>query len=233
LSGLYCFPMCGRIFFEVTEEELTSAYAAEIGEDCVSKPVKKDIRVTDEAWVITADEPERLQQMHFGLVPWNAKQCKMEYDTFNAKKENLLSSSLWSRLMRNHKRCIIITTGFTEPQSIDRDRTKHWMFNLKDRQVFSMAGLWSEWRDKVTGNVYRSFAIITNIANDQVTEVHVKNRMPVALTKEQEKLWLSKELPSMQAYLDVLTTMPDENMNRDQTFKPGAKDDESQFNLFD
>ena len=225
--------MCGRIAFEASEEELTSAYAAEIGEDCIGKPVKKDIRITDEAWVITADEPDRLQQMHFGLVAWNAPTCMMTGSTFNAKKENLLTSPLWSRLMLAHKRCIIITSGFTEPQKIDKDRTKHWMFRLKEREVFSMAGLWSEWRDKKDGTTYRSFAIITDVANEQVAEVHQKNRMPVALTKEQESLWLSKTLPVMQDYIEVLTVMPDEDMNRDQTHKPGANDDESQLNLFD
>lgn len=225
--------MCGRIFFEVSESELTSAYTAEIGEDCVVKAVKKDIRVTDEAWVITADEPERLQQMHFGLVPWNARECKMERDTFNAKKENLLTSRLWSPLMRNHKRCIIITTGFVEPQATAQNTTKHWAFTLKDKTVFSVAGLWSEWKDPNTGNAYRSFAIITGPSNSQVGEVHTKNRMPVALTKEQEQQWLSKSLPSMQAYIDVLAFIPDEDMNRDQTHKPGANDDESQLNLFD
>ncbi|WP_121812996.1 SOS response-associated peptidase [Mucilaginibacter kameinonensis] len=225
--------MCSRITFEVTEEELTSAYVAEIGEDCIAKPVKKDIRITDEAWVITADEPERLQQMHFGLVPWDAPTCMMTRSTFNAKKENLLKSPLWSKLMNSHKRCIIITSGFTEPQHIDADRTKHWMFKLKERTVFSMAGLWSEWRDPQTGSAYRSFAIITNVANEQVAEVHTKNRMPVALTKEQEKLWLSKSLPNIKDYLDVLTTIPDDEMNRDQTYKPGANDDDSQLNLFE
>jgi putative SOS response-associated peptidase YedK len=225
--------MCSRITFEVSEQELTSAYSAEIGEDCISKPVKKDIRITDEAWVITADEPERLQQMHFGLVPWSAPTCMMSGSTFNAKKENLLKSKLWEPLMRNHKRCIIITSGFTEPQRIDPERTKHWKFKVKEKKIFSMAGLWSQWTDRVSGSVYRSFAIITNEANEQVAEVHAKNRMPVALTKEQEKLWLSKTLPTMQDYLDVLTIMPDDQMNRDQTFKPGAEDDESQLNLFD
>jgi putative SOS response-associated peptidase YedK len=224
--------MCGRIFFEVSEDELTSQYPAEIGEDCVAKPVKKDIRITDEAWVITADEPEKLQQMHFGLVPWDALECKMERSTFNAKKENLLKSRLWSRLMHSHKRCIIIASGFTEPQAIGADRTKHWVFNLKDKTIFSLAGLWSEWKDKSSGLTYRSFAIITGIANEQVADVHLKNRMPVALTKAQEVLWLDKTLPSMQAYIDVLTVVPDEDMNRDQTFKPGAQDNDSQLNLF-
>jgi putative SOS response-associated peptidase YedK len=225
--------MCARITFDVSETELTSAYVAEIGEDCIGKPVKKDIRITDEAWVITADEPERLQQMHFGLVPWNAPTCMMSGSTFNAKKENLLKSKLWEPLMRNHKRCIIITSGFTEPQRIDADRTKHWKFKVKERKIFSMAGLWSQWQDRGTGLVYRSFAIITNEANEQVAEVHAKNRMPVALNKEQEKLWLSKNLPTMQDYLDVLTIMADDKMDRDQTFKPGAEDDDSQLNLFD
>ena len=225
--------MCARITFDVSEQELTSAYAAEIGEDCIGKPVKKDIRITDEAWVITADEPDRLQQMHFGLVPWNAPTCMMTGSTFNAKKENLLTSKLWSRLMEKHKRCIIITSGFTEPQRIDADRTKHWKFKIKEKKIFSMAGLWSEWKDRKTGSVYRSFAIITNEANEQVAAVHTKNRMPVALTKQQEKLWLDKNLPTLQDYLDVLTVMPDDQMDRNETFKPGAEDDDSQLNLFD
>jgi putative SOS response-associated peptidase YedK len=224
--------MCSRIIFEVSEDELTSAYAAEIGEDCIAKPVKKDIRITDEAWVITSDEPERLQQMHFGLVKWDAATCHMSGSTFNAKKENLLSSPLWSKLMKAQKRCIIIVSGFAEPQAIDSDRTKHWMFTLKDKKIFSVAGLWSEWKDPVKGTTYRSFAIITGPANEQVADVHEKNRMPVGLTKEQEQLWLSKTLPSIQSYIDLLDLIPDEDMNRDQTHKPGANDDESQLNLF-
>jgi len=225
--------MCANFTLNATVDEIKSVYPADILEDSAKKPVKKDVRITDEAWVITADEPERLQQMHFGLVPWYAKECQMERDTFNAKKENLFKSKLWAPLMRNHKRCIIITTGFTEPQEIAEKRTRHWKFTMKDRLLFSIAGLWSEWRHPINGSAYRSFAMITTVANDQVGEVHGSNRMPVALTKEQEKLWLSKTLPKMQAYLDILITMPDDNMNRDETHKPGARDDESQINLFE
>ncbi len=225
--------MCANFTSNASQDEIASAYSAEIGDGDTIKPVKKDVRITDEAWVITADEPERLQQMHFGLVPWYAKECKMERDTFNAKKENLLKSKLWTPLMQSQKRCIIITTGFSEPQGTPQGTTKHWKFNLKDRLIFSIAGLWSEWRHPITGKVYRSFAMITILANNQVGEVHRKNRMPVALTKQQEQLWLSKTLPSMQSYLDLLTTFPNEDMNRDQTHKPGANDDESQLNLFE
>jgi putative SOS response-associated peptidase YedK len=224
--------MCANFNSDVSEDELKSEYAVEIGGDARAKAVKKDVRITDEAWVITADEPEKAQQMHFGLVAWYAKECTMERDTFNAKKENLLSSRLWGPLMRQHKRCIIITTGFMEPQATPQGTTKHWKFKLKDRKVFSVAGLWSEWRNPHNGSVYRSFAMITTVANNQVAEVHQTNRMPAALTKEQEGLWLSKSLPTMQSYLDLLTTMPDENITRDQTHKPGANEDESQTNLF-
>lgn len=225
--------MCARITFEISEEQLTSAYAAEIGEDCVSKPVKKDIRITDEAWVVTADEPGRLQQIHFGLVRWDSPEPMMTGSTFNAKKENLLISPLWSKLMKNQKRCIVISTGFTEPQKLTTGTTKHWKFKLKEKSVFSIAGLWSEWRDPVSELVYRSFALITGPANDQVDEVHTKNRMPVALTKQQEGLWLRKDLPTMQDYVDVLTLYPDEGMNRDETFKPGDEDKPKPPSLFD
>lgn len=224
--------MCGRFAYEITEDELTSAYVAEIGEDCIGKPVKKDVRITDEAWVITADEPDRLQQMHFGLVPWNSPEPKMTGSTFNATKEKLLISPLWSRLMKHHKRCIVVSSGFDEPQKLTTGVTKHWKFTVKEKKVFSIAGLWSEWRDPVTNNAYRSFALITGPANEQVGEVHTKNRMPIVLTKEKEKLWLSKDL-AMQDYVDLLETYPDEEMNRDETFKPGGEDEPKPPGLFD
>ncbi|MET3979760.1 putative SOS response-associated peptidase YedK [Mucilaginibacter sp. UYP25] len=224
--------MCSRIIFDASEVDIDAEYNVDVADESLGRKAKKDGRITDEEWVITADEPQKRQLMHFGLVRWDAPECKMQGSTFNAKKENLLVIPLWSVLMTNHKRCIILVTEFVEPEAIDADRTKHWAFHLKSRKVFSVAGLWSEWIDPKTGSVYRSFAMITGEANQQVAEVHTKNRMPVALTKEQEAQWLSKALPDMDAYIDVLKFIPDEEMDRNQTHKPGANDDESQLNLF-
>jgi putative SOS response-associated peptidase YedK len=215
--------MCGRFYYDASNDELTSAYPAEIGEEYSARKPKKDLRITDEAWVMTADEPGKLQLMHFGLVPWYAKECRMQGSTFNARKDTLLTSTLWKKLMEDDKRCIIITSGFTEPQKVSSKQTLHWKFTVNDRPLFSMAGLWSEWRERVSGSVYRSFAIITNDANAKVGEVHDKQRMPCILTRDEEQLWLSKDL-EMQQYLDLLRTYPDQDITRESTFKPGEHD---------
>jgi putative SOS response-associated peptidase YedK len=59
---------------------------------------------------------------------------------------------------------------------------------MKDEALFSFAGLYDEWLDKSTGEMLRTFTIITTEANEVVRPIH--ERMPVILTPEAEELWL-------------------------------------------
>jgi putative SOS response-associated peptidase YedK len=54
--------------------------------------------------------------------------------------------------------------------------------------LFSFAGLYDEWVDKSTGEMLKTFTIITTQANEVVQPIH--DRMPVILTPEAEELWL-------------------------------------------
>ena len=51
---------------------------------------------------------------------------------------------------------------------------------LKSEEPFAFAGLWETWRDHESGEILRSFTIITTQANDMVSPIH--NRMPVILS---------------------------------------------------
>jgi putative SOS response-associated peptidase YedK len=68
-----------------------------------------------------------------------------------------------------------------------------YRFVVKNRPVFSYAGLWSQWVNPTTKEKYRSFSIITTDSNELVGEIHDKKRMPVILSKENEAAWLSKD----------------------------------------
>jgi putative SOS response-associated peptidase YedK len=48
---------------------------------------------------------------------------------------------------------------------------------MKDRSLFGFAGLWERWTDKASGEVVRSFTIITTTPNEVCAPIH--NRMPV------------------------------------------------------
>jgi putative SOS response-associated peptidase YedK len=58
-----------------------------------------------------------------------------------------------------------------------------------------MAGLYSRWKDKETGEYYYSYTVLTTRANSILEYVHNnKKRMPVFIDKEDEKTWLNKDL---------------------------------------
>lgn len=66
---------------------------------------------------------------------------------------------------------------------------------MKDEDIFSMAGIYSDWADPQTGEIIKTFSIITTEANDLMRYIHNTNfRMPVILREEDEKKWLSPQL---------------------------------------
>lgn len=182
--------MCARYTLTKSEKELLKAYNVKLPE---FEP-NYNIAPTQESLVITADEPELAQRMHFGLVPFWATDTKLTFSTLNARSEEAQTNRTWSPLLSHHKTCLVIADGFYEWDK-KSGTSVPYRFVLNDREVFAFAGLWSQWKNKLTNEVYRSFTIMTTKANETVGRVHdPKFRMPVILDQSEEKLWLSKEL---------------------------------------
>ena len=59
---------------------------------------------------------------------------------------------------------------------------------------FAFAGIWEDWVNKETGEVVRSFAIITSVTNSLLQKIG-HHRSPVILNPEQESQWLNPDLP--------------------------------------
>ena len=89
------------------------------------------------------------------------------------------------------------------------------MFTLKDREVFAYAGIWSRWINPQDKSALNTFSIITTDSNELVGEIHKKKRMPVILSKENEKVWLSKDVP-VNGLIDLCQPFPDDLMKRHQ-----------------
>lgn len=62
---------------------------------------------------------------------------------------------------------------------------------MKSEEVFGVAGLWEAWK-KPNGQTIHSCTILTTEANSLVKDIH--DRMPVILTRENEKEWLNPSL---------------------------------------
>ena len=62
---------------------------------------------------------------------------------------------------------------------------------MKDGTPFGIGGLWENWKEPVSGEWIRTFAVITTDANELVAEIH--DRMPLILAPGDYARWLSDE----------------------------------------
>jgi len=141
--------------------------------------------------VITNNKTDIIQHFQWGLIPFWAKDDSIKKFTLNAKIETLKEKPSFKNSI--NKRCLIIADGFYEWQWLDTKGKKKqkYLITLPNDELFAFAGIWSEWANRITGEIIFSYSIITTQANKLMQEIHnSKKRMPVILTKNNENDWL-------------------------------------------
>lgn len=141
--------------------------------------------------VITNIQREEIRLFQWGLLPSWAKGTDFQKSTLNARIETINEKSAFRDYTQN--RCLVLLNGFYEWQWLD-DKGKNkqkYLIGMPDEEPFAVAGLWSNWCDKQTGENIGTYTILTTIANEQMSEIHnSKKRMPFVLTRDEEELWI-------------------------------------------
>ena len=142
--------------------------------------------------IITDNTPEIIStNFSWGLIPSWAKDIDMRKNTLIARIESVDEKPSFKNITQN--RCLIIATAFYEWHWYDpKGKVKEkYQINSQHDEIFTLAGLYSNWLNKETGEVINTYAILTTEANDIMKYVHnIKQRMPVILKNEDEKSWL-------------------------------------------
>lgn len=147
--------------------------------------------------IITADKPRAFQSMSWGLIPWWAKGLEEAADirirTLNAISEEIYEKPAFKDAAKDGRRCLIPCTGFFEWRWFKGGKVKYpYFIHHRSDKIFSLAGLWSSWTDKSTGELRETYSVLTTRANPLLEKVHnSKKRMPVVLPREYEKDWLN------------------------------------------
>jgi putative SOS response-associated peptidase YedK len=142
--------------------------------------------------VIAHTSPDAIQLFSWGLIPFWAKDKSIQKNTLNARIETIKDLPSFRNAVKN--RCLVIVDGFFEWQWLDPDGKKNqqYMISLPSENAFAFAGIYSEWTDKTTGEILNTYTIVTTEADPFMAEIHnTKKRMPVILTPENERDWLS------------------------------------------
>jgi len=145
-------------------------------------------------WLVRNDEPEFLQTAQWGLLPHWAIETDIAKHTQNARIETLDDKPSFKEVL--HQRCIIYADGFYEWQWLNHQGThkQKYLITHRERELFTFAGIYSDWVHPIGNRVIPTFTIITTEANELMRDIHnTKRRMPVILHQKDEKRWLEGE----------------------------------------
>ncbi len=130
----------------------------------------------------------------WGLLPFWTKTEEEASErwnqTLNARWETIHDRPSFQKIREN--RCVVPATGFYEWKQIGKMKIKHQILPRGHEFLF-FAGMFDEWINPNTGEEIQTFTIITQPANQMMSEIHnTKMRMPVILKLEQVEVWFSQ-----------------------------------------
>ena len=105
-------------------------------------------------------QARELVKGQWGLIPSFAKTAHLPYSTNNARSEELEAKASYRQPWAKSQRCIIPVAAFLEP-CWETGKNVWWRFERADGDAFGLAGLWNTWIDKITGELFESYTMLT------------------------------------------------------------------------
>lgn len=201
--------MCFHKSLNVSAPELEARYDASLPPSANFQPVYHANAYQFPAWpILTRQVPgastrDTFRMIHWGLIPpWTKNRedaAEIRTRTINARSETIYEKPSYRSAAQAGRRCLIPVTGFYEWHTVGSSArgSKKFPFYIvtKDQKIASIAGLWDEWADPETGELFPTYTLLTTDANPLLAAIHnTKKRMPCVLTPEAERAWLQDEL---------------------------------------
>lgn len=140
---------------------------------------------------------KQLKMATWGLeFPWmlnNKDYKKIKFQHLNARAETIFEKKSYKEVIIQH-RCLIPSTGFFEWREFNKKKYPYFI-HLKNRELFSFAGIYNIILLNDTQQTLFSFSMVTTEANDLMKKIHnTKHRMPLILHRKDEKKWIDNTL---------------------------------------
>jgi len=194
--------MCGRFVGFSSLHELKMNFPIDRAACEVTQ--NYNVAPSQEVLAIVKYEKENwLEKLHWGLVPFWAKDISIGAKMINARAETIESKPGFRNAFKK-RRCLIPADGFYE--WIGPKGQKQPMFiTLPESKPFAFAGLWEIWQKKDDPDtMYKSCTIITTEASDSVRKIH--HRMPAILKPEMYESWLDSLNQNINELKNILQT---------------------------
>ena len=195
--------MCGRFAQQRPTSELAEIFGAEDLADLDGG--RFNVAPTDPAAVVVQrDERRALTAYRWGLIPHWSESPKTGNRMFNARAESLDRNPAF-RYAFQKRRCLVPVDAFYEwqrqPDGRGKEVRQPFAILREDGRPMALAGLWAGWKDDDTGEIIRSFTIVTTGPNDLMRPIH--DRMPVVVPESSWGLWLDPTVTTAPALAEL------------------------------
>jgi putative SOS response-associated peptidase YedK len=192
--------MCGRFVRFRRLEALKKSFPIDVASAQVGPSY--NVSPTQEILAITRhDRKNHLEKLHWGLVPFWAKDTAIGSRMINARSETVDTRPSFKTAFK-WRRCLILADGYFEWKG-EKGRKQPMFITLPDGRPFAFAGLWETWDDRgKEPTPYRSCTILTRESSESVMPIH--NRMPVILKPEAFGPWLSRGNQDVKSLLALI-----------------------------
>jgi putative SOS response-associated peptidase YedK len=224
--------MCFSVNVNLVKEELENRFGATLIDPDKYRPsYYYHAFGLPEIPAVCSGIPDKIKLLKWGLIPSWVKSIEdanaIRYKTFNARAESIDKKSSFSSSFRS-KRCIIPIKGFFEWQHTGKQKIP-WYIYQAENEILSLAGLYEDWVESNTGEVFSTFSIVTTDANDLLAEIHNSaKRMPVIFDNSSERKWIDRSTSVAEA-LSLLKPCPSEFLAA-HTISPLVNDKSSDRN---
>jgi putative SOS response-associated peptidase YedK len=132
------------------------------------------------------DGRRRLDALHWGLIPFWAKDAGVGRRLVNARLDSLAAKPAFREAWQR-RRCLIPASGFYEWSAPRAGRKRPYFIRPTGEPLLALAGLWERWRTPA-GDRLETCVIVTIDANAQLMPIH--ERMPLLIPHDAHALWL-------------------------------------------
>jgi putative SOS response-associated peptidase YedK/uncharacterized DUF497 family protein len=201
-----CCGMCGRIT-QKSDPRILSLDVATLIEPLTEPPAPRyNGAPGQEHWVIRQHPKtgaRHIDRLWWGLIPYWTKEPAPRHKPINATAERVATAPMF-RSAYAKRRCLVPVDNFFEWASVkgrgSRGPRQPYAIALKTAAPFALAGIWESWVHPGTGEIVRTFCIVTTAANATIEALH--DRMPVILPPEAYDRWLSAVEPDPRDLLE-------------------------------
>jgi putative SOS response-associated peptidase YedK len=190
--------MCGR-FGQKSLEAIEEEYHFD---DSSVKDFESNYNtdIGNNALIVSNDNPNKLVYGMFGYTPiWESKlkyifnaRCEGDFNADNTPSyhgQMGVFEKPYFRKVITEKRCVVPVDYFVEGPQKEKLQ-KPFIIKRKDDKPYLLGGVWENWVDKSTGEVIRTFAILTTPQTPLLAKVG-HHRSPLVIPDNKLQWWLN------------------------------------------